>query len=90
MNSIHSETPSWKPDIVLFSAGFDGHSADTFGGGFSSPDYGNLAREIMQNVVKTFEIENTLPSLAIMEGGYNIHALNTSMEHFIKQVSSYR
>ena len=75
--------PNWKPDIVLFSAGFDGHRDEIFHGGFRSKDYRTLAKSLMNQIAESFKLDRwQLATLAIVEGGYNENALKSSVENF--------
>lgn len=70
----------FKPEIILFSAGFDGHHSDPIGGlGFTDQGFGNI--------IKAFEpIADEYANgrmIATLEGGYNLDALARSISNVI-------
>lgn len=83
IKTIKKKHAIWKPDVIIFSAGFDGHKKDRFGGGFSSKDYGIFIEEVMREIGNIFVLNiQKVPVLAILEGGYNIEALKESANEF--------
>lgn len=69
------ELKSWKPDLILISCGFDGHTLDPIGQlCYSSELYGWMTSRLVQ--VAKHSCEGRIVS--ILEGGYNLQALRES------------
>jgi acetoin utilization deacetylase AcuC-like enzyme len=61
------------PGLIVISAGFDAHHADPLGGMvMTAPGFGRLAR-------LTREAAGSTPVVALLEGGYDLNALATSV-----------
>ena len=71
----------FKPQMILVSAGFDAHAEDTMAGlRLGYDDYSWIAAQIQQVA------ENCCPGriVAMLEGGYCLHALARSVERFLQ------
>ncbi len=75
-NELADAARSYKPDLILVSAGFDAHKADPLAGmGLSSGCFGSLATEI-----KTLADGICGGRAAfVLEGGYDLWSLQTSV-----------
>ena len=73
----------FSPDLIAVSAGFDAHFADPLGGMFLSPfGYANLTK-----ILKQLNEELCGRGIAfVLEGGYNVEALFTSVEAVIGEL----
>ncbi len=61
-----------KPELILLSAGFDGHAEDPVGNiGLETEDFTTMTRFVME--IAAVHAQNRLVS--ILEGGYNIPIL---------------
>jgi acetoin utilization deacetylase AcuC-like enzyme len=70
-----------KPQIILVSAGFDAHAEDPLAGlRLGYEDYAWIAARIQEVA------EQCCPGrvVAMLEGGYALHALARSVEHFLR------
>jgi acetoin utilization deacetylase AcuC-like enzyme len=70
-----------KPQMILVSAGFDAHAEDPLGGlRLGYDDYSWVAAQIQQIA------ESCCPGrvVAMLEGGYSLHALARSVERFLQ------
>ncbi|QMU56399.1 MAG: histone deacetylase [Candidatus Mycalebacterium zealandia] len=75
-NQLAEAARSYKPDIILVSAGFDAHKADPLAGmSLSSECFGALAAEIQ---TLAGEIYGGAPAF-FLEGGYDLWGLQTSV-----------
>ena len=72
---------AFAPQFVLISAGFDAHKADPLGNlCLEDEDYYWVARELL-SIAKQY-CEGRL--VAVLEGGYDLHALGTSTVLFVR------
>lgn len=73
---VGARVRDFKPDLILLSAGYDAHEADPLGGmKLTADDYGALIYD-----AKLWAEENCGGKLvAILEGGYNLDALASSV-----------
>jgi len=72
---------AFAPDLILVSAGFDAHAEDPLGDlRLGYDDYSWVAAQIQQIA------ENCCPGrvVAMLEGGYSLHALPRSVERFLQ------
>lgn len=70
----------FKPELILVSAGFDGHREDTLAHWLlTEEDYGWLGKNIraLADEVCSSKV------IAVLEGGYNLSALGRSVDKFI-------
>ena len=73
---------TYKPDLVIFSAGFDAHAADPLGDMLLSTwGFLNMYSEIM---VALREIN--IPAVFALEGGYNLQALEETVPSLIEML----
>ena len=80
---ILKKIKSFRPEFVLFSAGFDAHKDDPLSNfGLKSVDFYEITRRTL-NVSKKFCKGNVV---SILEGGYNLEALSESCEEHIKSL----
>jgi acetoin utilization deacetylase AcuC-like enzyme len=67
---------SYRPDLILISAGFDAHRQDPLGGCMLETEtFGEMARR-----VASLASELGVPAGAVLEGGYDLDALAASVE----------
>ncbi|HYI79348.1 MAG TPA: histone deacetylase [Thermoleophilaceae bacterium] len=65
----------YGPDLILISAGFDAHRDDPLGGcTLETETFGEMARR-----VASLASELDVPAGAVLEGGYDLHALAASV-----------
>jgi acetoin utilization deacetylase AcuC-like enzyme len=64
----------YKPDVIIVSAGFDGHTCDKI-----APM--DLTEDTYQQVGESLNVLD-IPILAILEGGYNLSVLGQSVKAF--------
>lgn len=70
---------SFEPELIIFSAGFDGHESDPLGGI-------NLIHEDFAWIVET--VKSICPRIvSILEGGYNLETLPVSVKHHLKALA---
>ena len=73
---IHTAIAEFKPDIILVSAGFDGHREDPLG---------NLKLEDETFVELTRDLQSLQPKLVVvLEGGYHLEALARSSARVVE------
>jgi acetoin utilization deacetylase AcuC-like enzyme len=78
-NKIKPFVEQFKPELIIFSAGFDAHQSDPLGGL-------NLAHDDFAWIVHQFK--TLCPKMvSILEGGYNLETLPTSVYHHLKALS---
>lgn len=71
-------TEGFKPDVLIISAGFDAHMADTLiGGRLTSQDFGIIGQTLFE-----FSQKSGIPIVAMTEGGYDLNALKDSSLYF--------
>ena len=71
----------FAPELILVSAGFDGHQADDMAGlNLVDTDYAWVTRRLCELANKTAKGR----IVSALEGGYNLHALARSVEAHIK------
>ena len=64
----------WRPEALFLSAGFDGHADDPMSGvNLRHDDFAWLTREV------TAIGGGRLPIVSVLEGGYNVSALEKSV-----------
>jgi acetoin utilization deacetylase AcuC-like enzyme len=80
-NDICTEIQKYKPDLILVSAGFDGHQLDPLGGFVVTGDGYRRIAEILRSVADEL-CEGRLVSL--FEGGYDPQGNVDSIENYIK------
>ena len=69
---------SFKPDLIIISAGFDAHQLDPLAGmNLLSDDFGKMTEIMLDIQPKT---------LFGLEGGYNLNALADSVEFVISKL----
>ena len=79
-NEIIDRIERWEPQILLFSAGFDGHIDDTISQlKLTSQDYYELTR-----IFLSLMPHMNSPVISFLEGGYNFNALSESVYFHIK------
>jgi len=73
----------FKPQMIYISAGFDAHTDDYLANlNFTEDDYQWVTKEIVR-IANKYSDGRIISSL---EGGYNCHALSTSVEAHIKEL----
>jgi acetoin utilization deacetylase AcuC-like enzyme len=74
-DELHDRMESFRPELVLISAGFDAHSMDMLGSTrLMSSDYGRLTSSGL-----SLPSANTPKVVSVLEGGYNLEALSESV-----------
>jgi acetoin utilization deacetylase AcuC-like enzyme len=74
-----------KPQLVLISAGFDGHRNDPLGSlGLESEDFGTLTRTVL-NIAATYANGRVV---SVLEGGYSPFSLAESVEYHLHEMLS--
>lgn len=81
---FQSVMESYKPDLIIISAGFDGHIDDPLGGfDLLTEDFATLTRMVKQMARKT----STGKIVSLLEGGYNLRALAESVVTHVKTLN---
>jgi acetoin utilization deacetylase AcuC-like enzyme len=77
---------SYKPELILLSAGFDAHHRDPLGGmGVSVDGY----EQMLQILMRLAEESCSGPVILTLEGGYDLEALRQSVERVLSCLSFY-
>lgn len=72
---------AFEPELILISAGFDGHQADDMGGlNLVDSDYAWVTRRICEQAERSAQGR----IVSSLEGGYELHALARSVEAHLK------
>ena len=80
-NKLKPAALSFKPDFVLISAGFDSHENDTLGGmKVTENGFSQMTRIVMDIAQKCCNSR----LVSVLEGGYNLKALASSVEAHIR------
>lgn len=80
-NQLRPAMEKFKPEFILVSAGFDAHENDPLGGlAYTDKGYGAITREI-RSLAHDYS-KNRL--LFILEGGYGLPGLSTSVVEVLK------
>ena len=83
LNRILPQFEEYKPDFVLLSAGFDGHTRDPL----AMLDLTeNCYREITKQMRTLAEKFATGRLVSLLEGGYDLEALALSVETHIQEL----
>ena len=70
---------AFKPELIIFSAGFDAHESDPLGGlNLDHEDFAWIVDQIRPICTKM---------VSILEGGYNLQTLPTSVKHHLKALA---
>jgi acetoin utilization deacetylase AcuC-like enzyme len=78
---VYDKLNEFKPEFILFSAGFDAHKNDPLANiNLESKDYYTLTKEIMKIAKQV--CENKIVS--ILEGGYNLAAIQESAKYHVE------
>ena len=76
----------FKPDFILFSAGFDAHKNDPLANfKLESKDFFEITKRTL-NVYKEFNGKKTV---SILEGGYELNALAESADQHVKALNEF-
>lgn len=85
--SLTEAMQTFQPELVLISAGFDGHEQDPLGGfNLTEEDFATLT-EIMKQIANMYA-NNRIVS--VLEGGYNLQALAASVCAHAKELMKDR
>jgi acetoin utilization deacetylase AcuC-like enzyme len=77
---------SFKPQMILISAGFDAHRDDLLGGmALVEADYAWMTRELMALAAR----HSQKRMVSMLEGGYNLAALGRSAVAHVKALSEH-
>ena len=75
---------AFKPELILISAGFDGHRDDDMASfGLVEADYAWVTRRMLEQAEKYCQGR----IVSVMEGGYELHALGRSVATHLKVMS---
>lgn len=78
--NIIKELEAFDPQLLFISAGFDAHKDDPLAQmNLTDEDFGSLT-----NILKSFAEKNSIPIVSILEGGYNLPALSSSVYAHLK------
>jgi len=79
MDKILPFAQNFAPDLIIFSAGFDGHESDAIAGlNLCHDDFAWIVDQCRPICAKI---------VSILEGGYNLQTLPTSVSHHLKALS---
>ncbi|MBS1881993.1 MAG: histone deacetylase family protein [Actinobacteria bacterium] len=78
---VLSRIAAFEPDVLVVSLGFDTYVDDPFDGGLKIGDYAEIGRAIG---------ELGLPTLAVLEGGYNLEGLGAGLAAWMEGARSMR
>ena len=83
-NEILPKVKKHSPELIIISAGFDAHKDDSLSSvKLRSKDY-----KILTDIIVKFAKENCRGRIvSILEGGYNLNALNEAVEFHIKSLN---
>lgn len=83
-NAVLPAIDNYKPDLLLISAGFDGHRDDPLASlNLSSAMYGEMTRKLVEMANKHCRCG----VVSVFEGGYNLRALKESVIEHLKGLS---
>ncbi len=81
---IIPELISYKPQMIILSAGFDAHKDDPLANMLlADSDYAEMTRIILQ-----FASAENIPIISALEGGYNLDALANSVYEHLQELNS--
>ncbi len=81
---IIPELESYKPQLIILSAGFDAHKDDPLANMLLvEDDYAELTK-----IVKQFASAENIPIVSALEGGYNLEALANSVYEHLRELNS--
>ena len=84
---VLTKLKNFKPEFVLFSAGFDAHKDDPLAQlNLNSKDFYNLTKRTL-TTVKPYCKGNIV---SILEGGYDLNALKESTEMHVNALLEYK
>jgi hypothetical protein len=76
---IISEMELFKPDLIIFSAGFDAHTQDPLGGCCLDETDFAWATQIVLDATYRINPDGAVPCMSVLEGGYNLSAVAKSV-----------
>lgn len=76
---IISEMELFKPNLIIFSAGFDAHTQDPLGGCNLDEEDFAWATQIVLDATYRIDPDASVPCMSILEGGYNLSAVAKSV-----------
>ena len=80
---VYEKLNEFSPQFILLSAGFDAHKNDPLANvNLESKDYYSLTKEIMKIAKKVCDNE----IVSILEGGYNLSAIQESAKYHVEAV----
>ena len=81
---IIPELISYKPQLIIISAGFDAHKDDPLANMLLvENDFAEMTK-----IVKQFAASENIPIISALEGGYNLNALAASVYEHLKVLNS--
>ena len=85
-NHVLKKINDFKPEFILFSAGFDAHKDDPLANlNLKSKDYYEITKRTLE-ISKKYCKGNVV---SILEGGYDLQALAESSEEHVKALSEF-
>lgn len=81
---IIPELTSYKPQVIILSAGFDAHKDDPLANMLLvENDFAEMTK-----IIKQFASSEKIPIISALEGGYNLNALASSVYEHLKVLNS--
>jgi acetoin utilization deacetylase AcuC-like enzyme len=75
---------AWRPQAIVFAAGFDAHRADPLGGLLlEAKDFHRATRSVLERASALGD----LPIISMLEGGYDIQALTESVAAHVEALT---
>ena len=75
---VVSEMERFKPDLIIFSAGFDAHGDDPLGNCWLKDEDFEWATDVVLVACSRINPSNPVPCISVLEGGYNLQAISRS------------
>lgn len=75
---VIDQMEKFRPDLIIFSAGFDAHGADPLGNCWLKTEDFAWATDIVKEAAIRINPEKPVPCVSILEGGYNLGAISES------------
>ncbi len=83
--SLQDISKDFKPDLILISAGFDGHISDPLGQLLlDNHDYSSMTKSVMQWADEVCEGR----IVSVLEGGYNLETLGNTVKSHVKALGN--
>jgi acetoin utilization deacetylase AcuC-like enzyme len=86
-NKLIPKIQSFRPDLIIISAGFDAHKDDPLAQiNLESKDYYTLTKRILSLAKELCEGK----VVSILEGGYDLNALKESVDYHVKSLIEFQ